>query len=237
MPHWRGQEADLKLERGDLELSIGALQDIEVSIPKEIEELRASGSIKRLDLMQHEGELSISAELMEFDQGAFEELTDYDSSASEINDASDVATFTIGGGFVASDGSKMDLEIKEVYFDEMEISGSRDDYIGMPLDGSGDELKIHATNYLESPDVTESASTDGTIEVYANTIMSSSVEGETIEVDDDGGLDGITVGDTDITDSEGLATFIFNESSTGTYDVIFSAEDETITTTCTVTIE
>lgn len=235
--HWRGQEADLLIEQGGTELTIGALQNIEVSILTEVEQLRASGSLKRLDAMRHQEEVSISAEVMEFDQDTLEALTDYDSSNTEIQDASDVATFTIGGHFVSNTGDEMDLEIKEVKFEELEIGGSRDEWIGLPLEGEGNDLVIHGANYLEAPDVSESADTDGTVTVSAFTILDNPVEGETIEVTSNpDSLSGISVGDTSDTDSNGDATFSFNESTTGDYTLEFAVEDKNITTSCTVTI-
>ena len=142
MPYWRGQEADLKVEYDATELTIGALQDIEITVPKEIEQLRASGSIKRLDEMQHEVSVTISAELMEFDQSALKELIGYDDTNDVIEDTTDVPTFTVTGQFEASDGTTMDIEVQSVYFEEIEIGGSRDEWIGMPLDGEGSDLKF-----------------------------------------------------------------------------------------------
>jgi PGF-pre-PGF domain-containing protein len=87
---------------------------------------------------------------------------------------------------------------------------------------------------IEAFNTTQIATGQGEITVTA-TDGGSPVSGETISVDVDDGLSNLD--STVTTDSNGNATFTFNESATGTYTIEFSAEDSSVTDTATVTIE
>ena len=95
-----------------------------------------------------------------------------------------------------------------------------------------------STAAIDAPDVSESATGTETITVTATDDSDNAVEGETISVEaNDDGLSGISVGDTADTDGNGEATFTFEEDSPGTYTIEFSATDDSITDTATVTVE
>lgn len=91
------------------------------------------------------------------------------------------------------------------------------------------------TDLIEAENVTETVGVEGEIIVVAEDEFGNVVEGENITVDEDDGLSGIE--EWMKTDSNGIATFTFNETNTGEYTVEFSAEDSTIKDNSTVTIE
>ena len=100
------------------------------------------------------------------------------------------------------------------------------------------------TDYIEAKDVTVTAGDTGRINVVAYDRNDNPVPGETIKIDsiseENNCLDGIDVGDTDVTNLEGVARFDFTApevTEETNYDVSFSVKDETITDTATVTVE
>ncbi|WGI17679.1 type IV pilin [Methanonatronarchaeum sp. AMET-Sl] len=92
---------------------------------------------------------------------------------------------------------------------------------------------------IEADDVTITAGENGEITVTAY-YEGEPIEGIEISVEEDDGLNGIETGDTETTDTEGIATFTFNEETADEYTIEFSAEDadgNEITDTSTVTVE
>ncbi|KAB7514735.1 PKD domain-containing protein [Halosegnis rubeus] len=87
-----------------------------------------------------------------------------------------------------------------------------------------------------SPTVAEDGS--GTITVTAKESGTDAGEGVTIEIVDDDGLDGFATSDTRVTDTDGEATFTFDEPDDGTYTPEFAwADDTTVSAEPTVTVQ
>ncbi len=100
-------------------------------------------------------------------------------------------------------------------------------------------LAAETTDYIEADDIIVDAGDEAnqTITVTAYNETDEPVEGENITVEDTGGLTGIEIGDNVSTDENGTAMFSFNETTSGTYIVNFTAEDTTIYDNATVTVE
>ncbi len=93
------------------------------------------------------------------------------------------------------------------------------------------------TEEIEASDITVSAGEEGNITVTAFDAFDHPVEGETIEVIDDDGLNGIEKNDTLDTDANGKANFTFEEEIADHYVVEFRVNNTEITDTSTVTVE
>ncbi|MFP9191230.1 Ig-like domain-containing protein [Natrialbaceae archaeon A-CW1-1] len=90
---------------------------------------------------------------------------------------------------------------------------------------------------LVATDTTESAGQTGEIMVIPEDTFGNPVPGVTVNVTADGGLDGIGVGDKSKTSADGNATFDFEETDVGEYDLTFALEDDdSVTDIATVTI-
>ncbi len=139
---WRGQKADIKIEEDSTELTVGILQEVEVSPSKEISELYGAGSIKRQDVQQTEFSVTVSGTLAAWDMATFESLVDYDSSNDEINDTSDVPTFTVTANVTDNSGTEYNLEVNDAYSEDVPISGSRDEWIELDMEFIGSDLSI-----------------------------------------------------------------------------------------------
>ena len=99
----------------------------------------------------------------------------------------------------------------------------------------GEEPAVIAN--ITAADTTGTAGVPGTLSVTAEDESGEFVEDEIIEITDDGGLGGITDGDTSETDENGVATFEFTEETAGAYNVTVADEEGTVSDTATVTIE
>jgi len=140
MSIWRGQKADLTVtdEETSTSITVGVLQDIELSVNRETSELYGAGSIKRQDVQATELNISITATIASFDQTGFETLGNVTSSG--VEDSSDLPTFEVEGQFEDTSGTAMDMLVSGVYFEEVPLSGSRDEWVEMSLEGTGADI-------------------------------------------------------------------------------------------------
>ena len=141
--YWRGQKADLIIEdESETEITVGVLQDIEVSPSKEISTLYGAGSIKRQDVQQTELDVSVSGTLASWDMDAFKSLVDYDDTAEEINDTATVPLFTVEAHVTDNSGNEQIIVVEEAYSEDVPISGSKDDWIELDMNFIGSDLSV-----------------------------------------------------------------------------------------------
>jgi len=141
---WRGNEAVVTVD--DADVDVGILQDVEISVEKEISELYGAGSRRRQDVQQTEIDVNVSAELMSWTMDGYETLIGTETTGTDqwIEDTSDVPTVDVKGEFTDVETSTTNtLTVKNVYFDSLPISGSRDDWVSLDIDGTGDQLIIN----------------------------------------------------------------------------------------------
>ncbi len=143
--HWRGQDAVLNItDASDTNVPVGVLQDVEVNPEKETEELRGSGSIERQDVQQYELNISVTGTIAEWDLETWKSIIGYNSTDGKIEDTSDIPLFDVDVDIQSSDSDTADtIRVKDVYFPELPISGNRDDYLEMDLDGNGRTVEIN----------------------------------------------------------------------------------------------
>lgn len=139
---WRGQEAEMTIDS----LNIGILQNVEVEKNSTVEELRGAGSPLWQDLQQTELSISVSGEILAFDNAALDSLLDIETDEQDpnyesIRDTAEVPRFTVTGTFLNTDGDQYDLAVKEVYFESLPIGGDKDEWIGITIDGTGRQVE------------------------------------------------------------------------------------------------
>ena len=115
---------------------------------------------------------------------------------------------------------------------------------GIPVEVSSDDdvatetVTVEtAVDEVKAADIEQTAGESGELTVVA-TGGGEPAEDITIEVVDDGSLDGVETGDTDVTDADGEATFGFEEVVAEDYTVAFAVQDDqTVSDSATVTVE
>ncbi len=143
--YWRGQDAIISItDASDNNVPVGVLQDVEVNPEKETEELRGSGSIERQDVQQYELNVSVTGTVAEWDLDTWKSITGYNSTSEKIEDTSDIPLFDVDVDIQSSDSSTADtVRVRDVYFSDLPVGGSRDDYLEMDLEGNGRTAKIN----------------------------------------------------------------------------------------------
>ena len=145
---YRGQKAVVEITDSDsADVPIGILQDVEVSMNKEVSELFGTGSIKRKDVQQTELQVVVSGTVSAWNFDTLMTLVDYDGTANEINDTSDMPLFTVTVKLRDTETSYGDtdydeIEVQNAYIEEVPISGSRDEWIEADLEFVGDDVKF-----------------------------------------------------------------------------------------------
>jgi len=146
---WRGMDATLSVtdQDGTTDIPVGVLQEVEVTLTREVQQMRGTGSVKWQDLSQTEIQIETSGEVLSWDATAFDKLVDYDSTNDEITDSSDVPTFTLTAKIktaasTSTNEESKSLEVSDVYFEDMPVGSGKDDFIGLTLEGTGKDLKI-----------------------------------------------------------------------------------------------
>lgn len=144
---WRGQDAILSItDASDENVPVAVLQDVEVTKESETSELRGSGSVKRKDVQQTEVNITVTGTVAEWDFDAWKTLIDYDTASSEIKDSSSIPLFDVDVDITESGTDTADtIRVKDVYFPDLTVSGSRDEYLEMDLDGNGKDIETNPT--------------------------------------------------------------------------------------------
>lgn len=142
---WRGQTAMLSMtDSSDTDVPIGILQDVEVSADFETSELYGSGSTKRIDVQKTEHRVKVSGTVSAWDLDTFKTLMDYDSTNSDIDDSADISLFNVSLSIKSKGATTADtIKVKNIYFESVPISGSRDEYIELSLEGTGDDIEFN----------------------------------------------------------------------------------------------
>ena len=138
---WRGQKADITIE-GDATLTVGILQDVEVSPSKETSELYGAGSIKRQDVQQTEFSVTVSGTLAAWDMESYKSLIDYDGTGEQITDTSDVPQFTVTTNVTNNSGTEYNIKVKDAYSEDIPFSGSRDEWLELDMEFIGSDITI-----------------------------------------------------------------------------------------------
>lgn len=168
MAHWRGQEADISVKWSGSGISIGVLQDIEITTDRSVEQLRGSGSVKWQDLQQTEVEVSIAGEVMAWDYETYQELADADSTG--ITDDSETSVFEVIASLEDTDGNTYKVKLKDGYVEDVPASGSYDDWIGLDLEFTGINLVFTKLNSDGTTTLTIDDITNGDIEVNGSIV-------------------------------------------------------------------
>lgn len=138
---FRGQTATVTVENGSgTEVTVGVLQDFEVSIQFEDEELLGQ-SIKIVDRQRTRVGVNVTGSFAAFDVEGIKELIGYDDTNDKLKDSPQPPKFTVKVDATSKDGNEtLNADITEVVFEELSISWSNDDYVTEDLTGEGKDL-------------------------------------------------------------------------------------------------
>lgn len=138
---WRGQVADITAEDSQgTTLSIGIIDSPEVSVPRNVEELRGTGEVTWQDLQQTELAVEISGDIMQWDLDAWKAIVGYDEAADALRNDAEVPTFAIDVIYENTNGNQAVFPVPEAYDDSLPLGGSREEWIGMSLDARGQTI-------------------------------------------------------------------------------------------------
>lgn len=134
----RGQSATIEVEEeesGDI-LTLGVLDNPEVTAPEqEVQELRGAGSTEWQDIQKTATSATVSGEVADMQLDAWDQLVDYDTANSKLDDSPEVKTFLITVEWEASDGSTKAITAGPGYVDgSIPIGGGREEWAGLDLE-------------------------------------------------------------------------------------------------------
>jgi len=138
---FRGHKSTISVSTsGGSSVPVGALQDVEIEVSRNIEVLFGSGSIKRQDQQQTELEIGVSATVSSWDAAAWKDLVDWNSTDTVITDSTDVPLFDIEAVRTDSSGATLTVTVEDIYFEDLPISGDKDSYVELDLNGTGKDI-------------------------------------------------------------------------------------------------
>ncbi len=147
MAKFRGQEATLAInDAGAGSISVGILQNAEITVEYEIEELM--GQSPKIEARQMTREApTVTAEWASIDFTEIESslFEDDGSGTMVLKDQAEPIKFDVKGTFKDTDGNTHELTAKNVVFDDMSFSFDNDTFVTTDISGEGDDLQI-ATN-------------------------------------------------------------------------------------------
>lgn len=134
---FRGQVADITVDQNGTTIPVGVIDDPEVVVSKNIEQLRGAGPITWQDLQQTEMEVQVSGTVAEWDLDTWKTFVGYDEAADELRNDAEVPTWTTTVIYEDTNGDTAAFPVKECYWEEPMVSGSREEWIGMDIDFTG----------------------------------------------------------------------------------------------------
>lgn len=138
---WRGQSATIEIERDGSDVPIGIIDEPEVTLSKNVEQLRGAGPTTWQDLMETEISVEVSGTVMEWDLDTWKELTGYDEAEDELPNDPDVPTWTTTVTFENTEGETAAFPVVECYTEDLPVGGGREEWIGMDLDFTGKTIE------------------------------------------------------------------------------------------------
>ena len=137
---WRGQTADIEIERNGTAQTVGIVDNVEITPEKDVQQLRGAssdGTITWQDLQQTSLEVSVSGDIMEWDLDTWKAIVGYDEAVDELRSDAEVPTFSITVLYQNAEGNTAAFPIPEAFDESLPLGGSREEWIGMSLDATG----------------------------------------------------------------------------------------------------
>lgn len=134
---FRGQVADIEIEKDGNTIPIGIIDEPEVTVSKNVEQLRGAGPITWQDLQQTELQVEVSGTVAEWDLDTWKAFVGYDETTDQLMTGADVPTWTTTVIFEDSNGDEAAFPVQECYTEDTTVGGSREEWIGMDLDFTG----------------------------------------------------------------------------------------------------
>jgi len=140
MEKFRGQTAVIEVTQGGTTVPTGILDDPEVTVSKNIEQLRGAGEITWQDLQQTELEIGVTGTIMEWDLDTWTTFVGYDDVADELRIDAEVPTWTTTVIYEDTSGDTAEFPVQECYTEDTTVGGGREEWIGMDLDFTGQTI-------------------------------------------------------------------------------------------------
>lgn len=147
---FRGQLATIEVTQGGTTIPIGIIDEPELSVSKNVEQLRGAGPITWQDLQQTELQVSVTGTVAEWDLDTWKTFVGYDEAADEILTGPEVPTWTTTVIYEDTNGDTAEFEVVECYTEDTTVGGSREEWIGMDLDFTGKTVQNVEANSTTS---------------------------------------------------------------------------------------
>ena len=134
---FRGQEAVIEVDDGGTTVPVGILDEPEIVVSKDIQKLMGAGDIRWQDLQQTSVEVSVTGTIAEWDLDTWKTFVGYDEAADELLSDASVPTWTTTVIFTDTQGDTAEFTVQECYNEDVTLGGSREEWIGMDLDFTG----------------------------------------------------------------------------------------------------
>ena len=139
---WRGQVATLEIfDDTDTQVPFGIIDEPEITVTKNIEQLRGAGPITWQDLQQTSVEVTVTGTVMEWDLDLWKTLVGYDEATDQIRTDADVPTWTTTITYTNGNGETAAFPVQECYAEDLPLGGGREEWIGMDLDFTGKTIQ------------------------------------------------------------------------------------------------
>lgn len=141
---YHGADATISIQTAaGTSITVGKLQGVTITPGVELDKLYSADSIKRADVKQRQFEVSVEAEIAEFDVALIQQWQGGSGASSTgMVDTSDPAQFQVTGEVTPSDGgSNLKAVVEEVVFPEMPVfSTSMEEWMTKDISGAGKDL-------------------------------------------------------------------------------------------------
>ena len=237
--NWEGLTTDeMQGESAEDELGELDFQDTWATVPDDYPVFQwEAGARDDPDELSVDSELEVNANDGEATITALEDGVPVEGIGIEVEDNADDLDGLDEGDQETTDGSgEATFQFGETDTGDYQVTFG---IVGEPIDATTTITVTGNPNELDSldaDDVTVEEGDSGTIDVTLEDEFDNPVSDQPIEVTDNSSLSGLIEGTELDTDSDGIASFGFQESSPGDYDVTFEGPDG-LTDTATVTVE
>ena len=139
---WRGQVATLEIfDDTDTQVPFGIIDEPEITVTKNIEQLRGAGPITWQDLQQTSLEIGVTGTVMEWDLDLWKELVGYDEATDQIIETAEVPTWTTTVIFENTNDETAVFPVQNCFTEDVTVGGSREEWIGMDFDFTGQTVQ------------------------------------------------------------------------------------------------
>jgi hypothetical protein len=133
--------ADIEVEQSGTTIPIGIIDEPELTVSSNVEQLRGAGPVTWQDLQRTELQVNVTGTVAEWDLDTWKTLVGYDEAQDQLLTGADVPTWTTTVIYEDTSGDTAAFPVQECYTEDVTVGGSREEWIGMDLDFTGQTIQ------------------------------------------------------------------------------------------------